>query len=50
MNQIATYDFRVVTRIKQAGFIILGKTATPELGSLPILSQLDFHLLEILGI
>ena len=35
MNQVATYDQGVVTRIKQAGFIILGKTATSELGSLP---------------
>ncbi len=34
-NAIATYDDGVVTRIKQAGFIILGKTATSELGSLP---------------
>ncbi|MBV8887731.1 MAG: amidase [Chroococcidiopsidaceae cyanobacterium CP_BM_RX_35] len=32
---VATADDGVVTRIKQAGFIILGKTATPELGSLP---------------
>lgn len=35
MNQVATYDQGIVTRIKQAGFIILGKTATSELGSLP---------------
>ncbi len=42
MNQIATYDFRVVTRIKQAGFIILGKTATPELGSLPYTEPAGF--------
>ena len=35
MNQVAAYDQGVVTRIKQAGFIILGKTATSELGSLP---------------
>lgn len=34
-NHIATQDDGVVTRIKQAGFIILGKTATSELGSLP---------------
>ena len=32
---LATHDDGVVTRIKQAGFIILGKTATSELGSLP---------------
>jgi amidase len=35
LNNIANYDDGVVTRIKQAGFIILGKTATSELGSFP---------------
>ena len=35
MDKIATHDDGVVTRIKQAGFTILGKTATSELGSLP---------------
>ncbi|MEB3283337.1 MAG: amidase [Lyngbya sp.] len=35
MNQEATYDDAVVTRIRQAGFIIIGKTATSEVGSLP---------------
>ncbi|NEO07555.1 amidase [Moorena sp. SIO3I8] len=34
-DNIANYDDGVITRIKQAGFIILGKTATSELGSLP---------------
>jgi len=34
-DKIAPYDDGVVTRIKQAGFIILGKTATSEVGSLP---------------
>lgn len=34
-EKVANYDDGVVTRIKQAGFIILGKTATSELGSLP---------------
>ncbi|SRR5579883_3119303 len=34
-NRIATEDDGVVTRIKQAGFIILGKTATSEVGTLP---------------
>ncbi len=34
-DKIAPYDEGVVARIKQAGFIILGKTATSELGSLP---------------
>jgi amidase len=35
LNNIATYEDAVVTRIKQAGFVILGKTAASELGSLP---------------
>ncbi|MGL5082676.1 MAG: amidase [Microcoleaceae cyanobacterium] len=35
MQQEATYDDGVVKRIRQAGFIILGKTATSEVGSLP---------------
>ncbi len=34
-DNIATYDDGVAGRIKQAGFIILGKTATSEIGSLP---------------
>ncbi|ELR96221.1 amidase [Gloeocapsa sp. PCC 73106] len=34
-ERIANYDDGVVTRIKQGGLIILGKTATCELGSLP---------------
>jgi amidase len=34
-EQIATYDEGVVSKIKQAGFIILGKTATSQLGSFP---------------
>jgi amidase len=34
-NEIADFDVGVVTRLKQAGFVILGKTATSELGSLP---------------
>jgi amidase len=35
MQNIPNYDDGVVTRIKQAGFIILGKTATSEIGSFP---------------
>lgn len=35
INQVATYDDGVVTRIRRGGFIILGKTATSELGSFP---------------
>ncbi len=34
-KQLATHDDAAVTRIKQAGFIILGKTATSQVGSLP---------------
>jgi len=34
-DNITDYDEGLVTRIKQAGFIILGKTATSEFGSLP---------------
>jgi amidase len=34
-DQMAKYDEGVVSKIKQAGFIILGKTATSELGSFP---------------
>jgi amidase len=34
-ENIATYDDGVVSRLKQAGFILLGKTATSEIGSLP---------------
>ena len=34
-DKIAAYDDGVVMRIKQAGFTILGKTATSEWGSLP---------------
>ncbi len=35
LNNIPDYDDGVVTRIKQAGFILLGKTATSEIGSFP---------------
>ncbi len=34
-NQVAPYDDGVVTRLRQAGFTLLGKTATSELGSMP---------------
>ncbi|MFB2892573.1 amidase [Aerosakkonemataceae cyanobacterium BLCC-F50] len=42
MNQIASYDDGVVSKIKAAGFTILGKTATSELGSLPYTEPLGF--------
>ncbi len=35
LNNIPEYDDGVVSRIKQAGFIVLGKTATSEIGSFP---------------
>lgn len=35
LNNISTQDDAIVTRIKQSGFTILGKTAVSELGSLP---------------
>lgn len=34
-DNIADYDSGFVSRIKQAGFVIVGKTATSEFGSLP---------------
>ncbi|MGK7958092.1 MAG: amidase [Crocosphaera sp.] len=34
-ENIATYDDGITTRMKGAGFIILGKTATSQLGSFP---------------
>ncbi len=34
-DNVATFDNAIVGRIKQAGFVILGKTATPELGTMP---------------
>ncbi|MDJ0676739.1 MAG: amidase [Calothrix sp. MO_167.B42] len=42
LNNILDYDDGVVTRIKQAGFIILGKTATSELGSFPYTEPMGF--------
>ncbi|MFM7372187.1 MAG: amidase family protein, partial [Sphaerospermopsis kisseleviana] len=35
VKNISNYDDGVVSKIKQAGFTILGKTATSELGSYP---------------
>ncbi|MEA5512712.1 amidase [Nodularia sp. UHCC 0506] len=42
LQNIPNYDDGVVTRIKQAGFIILGKTATSELGSFPYTEPMGF--------
>jgi amidase len=41
-ERIATYDDGLVTRLKQAGLIILGKTATSEFGCLPYTEPLGF--------
>ncbi|WP_017293295.1 amidase [Geminocystis herdmanii] len=38
-DQISDYDGGIVSKIKQAGFIIIGKTATSELGSLPYIES-----------
>jgi amidase len=42
INNIPNYDDGVVTKIKQAGFVILGKTATSELGSYPYTEPAGF--------
>lgn len=42
MDKIAAYTDGVVMRIRHAGFTILGKTATSELGSLPYIDQPGF--------
>ncbi|MBW4631542.1 MAG: amidase [Iphinoe sp. HA4291-MV1] len=42
LNNIADYDDGVVVKIKQAGFILLGKTATSELGSFPYTEPTGF--------
>lgn len=41
-NEMATYDDGVVTCIRHAGFTILGKTATSELGSFPYTEPTGF--------
>lgn len=38
-DKIADYDSGFVTKIKEAGMIILGKTATSELGSMPYIES-----------
>ncbi|AUT01189.1 amidase [Nostoc sp. CENA543] len=42
LNNIPEFDDGVVSLIKQAGFIILGKTATSELGSFPYTEPTGF--------
>ena len=41
-DRLAEYDFGIVTRIRESGFTILGKTATSELGSLPYTEPAGF--------
>src|SRR5207244_6693377 len=33
---VPDYDVAVVRRLREAGFVLLGKTNTPELGSIPV--------------
>ncbi|MCX7595122.1 MAG: amidase [Fischerella sp.] len=42
LNNILDFDDGVVTRIKQAGFILIGKTATSEIGSFPYTEPTGF--------
>jgi amidase len=42
MDKVAAYTDGVVMRIRHAGFTLLGKTATSELGSLPYIEQPGF--------
>lgn len=42
LNNIPNYNDGIVERIKQAGFTILGKTATSEIGSLPYSEPIGF--------
>ncbi len=42
INNIPNYEDNVVAKIRQAGFIILGKTATSELGSFPYTEPTHF--------
>ncbi len=34
-DNVAAFDSAIVAHLKRAGFVLLGKTATPELGTLP---------------
>lgn len=42
INNVPEYDDIAIAKIKQAGFIILGKTATSELGSFPYTEPTGF--------
>jgi amidase len=41
-DKLPSHDRAVVTRIKQGGFVLLGKTATSQLGSLPFTEPAGF--------
>jgi len=41
-EHVCTFDDAVIGQIKQAGFVILGKTATPELGTMPFTESPGF--------
>jgi len=41
-NRVATEDAGIVTRLRQAGFVLLGKTATSEIGSTPFTEPRGF--------
>lgn len=41
-GNIAEYDEAIVTKMKDAGFVLLGKTATSQLGSFPYTENPDF--------
>ncbi len=41
-NRIADRDDHITTRMREAGFVILGKTATSQLGSLPYVEPSGF--------
>ena len=43
-DQIAEFDEDIVTKVKRAGFVILGKTATSQLGSFPYTEPEGFAL------
>ncbi|MEL6223163.1 MAG: amidase [Cyanobacteria bacterium J06627_8] len=41
-ENICDFDDAVVSKIKQAGFVILGKTAAPEMGTMPFTESVGF--------
>jgi amidase len=49
LNHLPSYEDIVVTKIRDAGFTIIGKTATSELGSFPYTEPTCFPHLVTLG-